>query len=481
MLRWRNLRWVLGAAAVPMSLWACSAHKLEAPIPVPETQTDIMYDVNPIRKLDLVFMIDDSDSMSQEQGTLRNNFPVFMNELQNVPGGLPDIRVAVISSNVGAGPGAPSDSCPPLGDRGRFLVKPGCGLDPAQAHWIAIDGKGNKNFTGDLAAVFSCMANLGTAGCGYEHQLQSIRAALSETNNIENRGFIREDAYLGIIILSDEDDCSGTPDSMIFDENLPGQAFSLRCATHGVACGNGPVKAENGYSAPLSTCKPLDHDAGENRTKLINVQEFIDFVKGVKQGRTDRVIVSGIIGWNPDPQATLRVEQFMRNDMGGMRTELDLAPACNSANGNASPGVRLKTFVDAFGENAIYSICQADLREAMKKIGQQVAAKIANTCITQPLVDTNIATPAVDADCQVVDRKPKTNGPGYTDQVISPCTAGVLPCWEIQQDGMCAGSGYRVVVKRKDNVLPPPGTLQGIKCLTCTDTRTNDPRCKTAR
>src|SRR5688572_12898011 len=54
-LVWRNLRWALAAATVPFLLWACNSHPLEQPKPAPEQQTDLLYEVNPLRQLDLVF------------------------------------------------------------------------------------------------------------------------------------------------------------------------------------------------------------------------------------------------------------------------------------------------------------------------------------------------------------------------------------------------------------------------------------------
>jgi hypothetical protein len=48
-------------------------------------------------------MIDDSGSMMQEQENLQRNFPRFIKILQEVRGGLPNVHIGVISSNVGAG------------------------------------------------------------------------------------------------------------------------------------------------------------------------------------------------------------------------------------------------------------------------------------------------------------------------------------------------------------------------------------------
>lgn len=78
--------------------------------------------------------------------------------LRALEGGLPDIRIAIISSNVGAGKTAISNICFPLGDKGRFQVKAGCGLDPSQSYFLAMQENGTKlNFTGELETVFSCM------------------------------------------------------------------------------------------------------------------------------------------------------------------------------------------------------------------------------------------------------------------------------------------------------------------------------------
>ena len=71
--------------------------------------------------------------MREEQTSLREGFPAFIQALQAAPGGLPDLRIGIVSTNVGAGQTLPSPECLPLGDRGRLQVKPGCGLDPMTA------------------------------------------------------------------------------------------------------------------------------------------------------------------------------------------------------------------------------------------------------------------------------------------------------------------------------------------------------------
>src|SRR5687768_43044 len=82
---------------------------------------DIPVTVN--RDIDILFVIDDSPSMLDKQTNLKNNFPNFINVLNTIEGGLPNVHLGVVSSDigtkaadgtaapsVGAGPGACSNS-----------------------------------------------------------------------------------------------------------------------------------------------------------------------------------------------------------------------------------------------------------------------------------------------------------------------------------------------------------------------------------
>jgi hypothetical protein len=475
---WRRLRWALMAAAVPVALWACNSHPLEKPVPTPETQTDLLYEVNPLRQLDLVFLVDNSSSMREEQDNLRRNFPDFMRELQAIPGGLPDTRIGIISSNFGAGPTMPAPECQRFGDRGVFQVKPGCGLDVNTSRWLSIDAMGVPNFQGDLPTVFGCMAALGTNGCGYEHQLQSLRAAFAENVAMENRGFLRPQAYLGIVILSDEDDCSGEPDSLLYRDVVPKQAGSVRCSLKGHQCNGQPVPPMAGFTAPLSSCTPVAHNntPDDKANALINVQEFVDYIKALKGFRPDKILVSGVIGWSDAANAMYGLTE-RPSPSNPMELELDTAPICSGATtGNAAPGIRLHKFITSFENNSVHAICQADLRQAMSEIGKKLANLVANTCITARLVDTDLNAPNVQADCQVVDRVPRNNTPtGFLDIPLPHCSANRMPCWELEADMTC-GSGYKTIVRRAMDQPAEPDTLQSIRCLTCTE-GSDDMRC----
>src|SRR5882757_7455696 len=61
---------------------------------------DIPVTVN--RNLDLLFVIDDSPSMADKQQNLADNFPNFINVLNTIQGGLPDVHIGVVTSDMGS-------------------------------------------------------------------------------------------------------------------------------------------------------------------------------------------------------------------------------------------------------------------------------------------------------------------------------------------------------------------------------------------
>ena len=76
----------------------------------------------PTRDVDILFMIDNSSSTSLIQANLTANFPTFMTALRNQPGGLPNLHVAIINSDMGAGDGSIA-GCDSTGGRpGRLPV-----------------------------------------------------------------------------------------------------------------------------------------------------------------------------------------------------------------------------------------------------------------------------------------------------------------------------------------------------------------------
>jgi hypothetical protein len=315
-------------------------------------------------KLDLLFLVDDSPSMQEEQGNLARNFRKLIEELTKMPTGFPDLHLGVVSANMGAGQAVIPDGCGNAGgDRGVLQVRPGCGLDPKNGRYlISRDGGTNNNFDGDIADVFACMAQLGTDGCGFEHQLQSVRMALSGFVS-DNAGFLRPDGHLAVVYITDEDDCSAPANTTIF-ENLNSQVDpSLRCSVYGHICNGRPVQATE-FETPLANCSAAPDGSGQ----LVPVQTFVDEMKRLK---TQSVSVSVIAGWPADLADASYGIGYGVDDRSP--TMLTSTPICWSANGKAAVGLRLKQFVDAFGgAGKLISICQDDFSEAMAQVGELI-------------------------------------------------------------------------------------------------------------
>jgi hypothetical protein len=324
-------------------------------------------------KLDVLFVIDDSGDMNSKQRTLAAAFPRLLDVLDHLPGGPPDLHVGVISSSVAAGKETGA-SCS-LGDRGVLQVPPECGLDPQATgtRFLALDAKGNANFTGGLAVRFACLAQLGSLGCGFEHHLQSLRLALDQTATPENRGFLRADAQLAIVILADEDDCSAEASSTLFDGAIAGQSGSARCALRGHICGGQPIPAEE-LRRPLVQCAPYMRQPGDGGDRLIDVGDVVAVAKAAKGGDGARVVVSVITGWSASPEAVYAMT-LEPSVVGGR--DVTLASICeHSAVGSATPGIRLVAFARAFEHHTVDAICAPDLGPAMAGVGREIAESL---------------------------------------------------------------------------------------------------------
>jgi hypothetical protein len=82
--RWRVLRWV-GLAAAGASLWACTSRTLEMPTVTPSVTDNWTVTQKINNNLDLLFMVDDSSSMTAMQQKLLVQLPNFLSFLQKLP------------------------------------------------------------------------------------------------------------------------------------------------------------------------------------------------------------------------------------------------------------------------------------------------------------------------------------------------------------------------------------------------------------
>lgn len=185
----------------------------DAPPDTPVSTTDASE--QRCQKMDVLFVIDNSGSMGQEQTNLIANFPAFINVLN--ASGL-DYRVAVTTTgrNYSYTMTTPIGGSLPMsqsgGDNGTMLQPAACSMTK---RWI------DKNDP-DPSATFSCVANVGTGGPSDEMPLSAMRDAFEERMaDGTNAGFRRTDALLAVVLLTDEEDCSyEQPVTLSFTQSL---------------------------------------------------------------------------------------------------------------------------------------------------------------------------------------------------------------------------------------------------------------------
>ena len=157
-------------------------------------------------KMDIVFVIDDSGSMAEEQSNLANNFPQFAQVLetyQTQSGELLDYRVAVTST--GRDLDYTLELPPPLGQT-PFSED---GLNGAFRQVSGMTRRWIERSDGNLVSIFPQLASIGTGGPSYEMPLMMLDWAFNDrVADGTNQGFLRQDALLAIVVLTDEDDCS---------------------------------------------------------------------------------------------------------------------------------------------------------------------------------------------------------------------------------------------------------------------------------
>ncbi len=130
---------------------------------------------------DVLFVVDNSCSMQEEQRELGNNLSSFLAFAQSE--GI-DYQIAVTTTDVDSN-----------GEAGRFVQRGGTRIITPQ--------------TPNADQAFRANVNLGTSGSGRERGLEAAYLALSDPLiNTYNMGFLRTDAALAVIYISDETDQS---------------------------------------------------------------------------------------------------------------------------------------------------------------------------------------------------------------------------------------------------------------------------------
>ncbi|MFY0539108.1 hypothetical protein [Nannocystis pusilla] len=290
---------------------------------------------NPI---DVLFVIDNTGSMADEQALLAKNIAALVNTER-------DLRIGVTTTDAG-NPRCPSAqttpengamatlsciervaksefsfnmedfsyACTDVCDRGALgLVPTPTSLEPeAEVRpWLERTG-GVTNLADEglsLVQALQCALPRGVNGCGFESQLESMRLALLRTMDAHQPeyGFLRAEADLVVVILTDELDCSFNPafdsifkDNKLFWENPDDpNATSAVCFNAGVKCqGSGPQ-----YDACVATNYNIEGepDVADEEAVLWPVSRYADLLAEIQASKTGgaRVRLLAIAGVPP--------------------------------------------------------------------------------------------------------------------------------------------------------------------------------------
>ena len=328
--------------------------------------------------VDFLFMVDNSNSMQEEQANLARELNRMVAVLAS--GDLDadgeedfepisSIRLGVINADMGTG-GFVIETCTEsnFGDDGVLrtrgnTARPGCmGTYPK-----FLDFTAGSTSIDAFAQDATCVAAMGINGCGFEQPLEAILKALTPgTSEIRfgsgtvghadgaNAGFLRPSALLAIVALTDEDDCSARDPDLYNRSSVrfPGD-LNLRCFSHPEA--------------------------------LHPIERFVDGLLAVRAA--PNLVFANIVGVPPelvsggveaDYDAILADPAMQERIDPGVPTRL--VPSCNRpGTGLAFPPVRMLRVgqeLDARGvETTVQSICQDNFSGALNGVLRAIAAR----------------------------------------------------------------------------------------------------------
>jgi hypothetical protein len=468
----RTLGWLALAAAAPL-LFACNARSLEAPTLVPSSTEHQTVATVINRDVDLLFLIDDSASMAPLQANLLRNFPVFMSALKALPGGLPNVHIAVVSSDMGAGDGTVS-SCDATGGKNgifQYTARGGCtstGL--ASGATFISDVAGVRNYTGNLEDVFSCIAALGEGGCGFEHQLAAVTRALGADGQappLQNQQFLRPDAYLAIVLITNEDDCSAPAGSVLFylasNNSLASQlgpAANFRCNEFGHLC-DGARPARLAPGGDINATQTYGNCVSAEDGVLTRVADVVSGIRRLKMDPDNQIMVASISGLRSPYEVHWKAPT--NADTGPWP---EISHVCTAPDGSyADPSPRIADFVASFGGNGLQlPICAGEFAPALTRLADQIEQHLRKPCITQRVAKR----PGTDRDdCSVVTHTRNDQGQ-FVDSVVPACadTSGAGPCWQLVA-GVDGCTGQSIDVVPEAGAPMPTSQNATVECALC--------------
>jgi hypothetical protein len=392
------------------------------------------------RSVDILIVLDNSSSMAEEQALLANNLGPWIEILESDEVRA-DYRIAITTTDAG------HPSCPATTpERGAFMLTPCtsrldefvadgeggpsdvratacndiCTLGASQLAilptptdedptpkprpWLErIDGRSNLPADVEMPDAMSCFGPQGVAGCDFEAPLESMYQALLRTQDATDPayGFLRQDAELMVIIITDEDDCSPAPGA---EEFFSADSTSAACWTAGVTCTGDPTHYDS--------CEAVDDDA-----VLQPPSRYADLLDGIMADK--RMINPNLAPMIGLVAGAAGDGQIYFGEVGDTDPEFQqtfgIGPTCIAPGSDpdrpirATPPVRLVAAQEAvMGLETIISVCEGDWTPVIGQFGYGgwSGPQIRPACFTHCALDTDPSTTTLEPDCIVEEELP---------------------------------------------------------------------------
>jgi hypothetical protein len=415
-------------------LAACPNQELAAIKPCTIAAASIDAAQNGVDKVDVLFVIDNSGSMSEEQLKLSKELPRLVRvlasgDLDGVPNtnGQPDftpvssLHLGVVSSDLGVNGQLGVNGCgtssfkandqnvgsarshgenKPHGDEGRLLSSTavalaGVSIEVMGAASQAIAARAEcastnvprfltfepgKSGVEEVSQQFGCIAELGVNGCGYEQQLESMWRALAPSSDTT---FSTGSAGQG--------GPSGLNNGFLREDGV----LVVIVVSDEEDCSSPDQSRDLLYAPSSSNNKDANVLCARHANALHPVSRYVDGLKSLKPpAYQDRIIFAGIVGVptadqtanrTPDQILALPAMTVEEEDNGGGVMRLRAACIAGDA-GRADPARRMVEVARSFGKNGVItSICEEDYGPALSAVIAKIADKLSGACLPREL------------------------------------------------------------------------------------------------
>ena len=299
--------------------------------------------------IDVLFVIDNSGTMGEEQLNLAANFPLLVERLQNLEtGGVAvnaDVNIMVTTTDFGhplctdfqregyaPAQGSPIftgcneriDGFSTPSNYNKVEIPEACtdscpaDVVPGGDPFIHFGSSGTNVPGGDVSGALSCVGPQGIDGCGYEAPLETMLQSLrpeacwndpssdackdDEDWSWVSKGFLRPGSTLAIAIITDEADCSvKSPDGFSYFTNTDNDEYWLEDPAadmpmpSSAICWNAGVKCtDDDDDGVYESCT-----SREDNPALHPVSRYTEFLEYLEGENFNDIVMLGVLGVPP--------------------------------------------------------------------------------------------------------------------------------------------------------------------------------------